>query len=297
MTQSSVKPAITAIDKTVNFVDSHVDNAVRTAKRIVEAAQKGRSITEPGLATSIQQVRDAPTPVPVLGQMLRTLVNPEDEKLYQAYLTNRRLKDAQYASKYGDQPLGLSHPREFYSAALNDIAGTREEVRQAQTSSRVLQHRPGLEKYKHPTGYEYHGLETEGHVLSPNTPPMDALSDFRYAHPEMSETELQKTLNLKNWVPPDSPPLTRVDHGLQAMKDYYRGTPRAAQLLRVLAYNAAKGAAQNAPESVAPGVERWLLNKMGNVSDMSQASGALREATPPSFQSILWGLRPFWARD
>lgn len=93
-------------------------------------------------------------------------------------------------------------------------------------------------------------------------------------------------------APPNtSIPLRNAQHGFVGQVAA-RESPigKWGHLLAVPGYNLAKLLAQNMPS--ASGVPGWL-DRFG----AWYGNDTLTDASPPSWESIKWGLRPFWGKD
>lgn len=96
--------------------------------------------------------------------------------------------------------------------------------------------------------------------------------------------------------------LRDLDWGVTAMQNYYEGVPMSALAARPFVYNILKGLAQRFPNTIGKHLDeaaagRGPLGSMNYVNSgvTGSETGAFTKATPPDFQSLIWGLRPFWS--
>jgi hypothetical protein len=98
---------------------------------------------------------------------------------------------------------------------------------------------------------------------------------------------------------PESTALRNADHGLQG-QDIYNNSPPFLGVASAMAappiYNLLKLLAQKS-SLLGSGLDAFGRTRMGQKLLRTEDEHPFTEASPPSWEAVKWGLRPFWGRN
>jgi len=94
-----------------------------------------------------------------------------------------------------------------------------------------------------------------------------------------------------------SPALANVDHGLQSQKDWSKLGPLVG--MRPPVYQLLKLLAQRTPRrtGVPARLDAFGRSRVGQRLLQSDDAHPFTQASPPTWEQLMWGLRPFWGRN
>lgn len=97
--------------------------------------------------------------------------------------------------------------------------------------------------------------------------------------------------------PNNNPALANVDHALQSQKDWELTGPPTA--MRPPVYQLLKLLAQRMPKAsmIPAGLDAFGRSRMGQRLLQSDDEHPFTEASPPSWEQLMWGMRPIWGRN